>query len=51
MDHKRSQVSARSGSLDTEDHNGCVQQAGNESDIGFYQVFGQFVDENRGHIS
>ncbi|CDM38466.1 unnamed protein product [Penicillium roqueforti FM164] len=51
IDHKRSQVSARSGSPDTEDHNRRTQQASNKSDTGFYQVFSQFIDENRGHTS
>ncbi|KAJ5500638.1 hypothetical protein N7453_009689 [Penicillium expansum] len=49
MDHKSSQVSKMSNIPDTEGHNGCILQTGNESVQNFHWVAGQFIHENRGH--
>ncbi|KAJ5862020.1 hypothetical protein N7455_006088 [Penicillium solitum] len=51
MDYKLSQVSKRSNIPDTEGHNGCTLQTGNESAENFHRVVGLLIHGNRGHTS
>ncbi|KAJ5046865.1 hypothetical protein NUH16_003365 [Penicillium rubens] len=51
MDHKVSQVSKRSNTPDTEEHNGLTWKTGNESAENFRGVVGQLGHGDRGHTS